>query len=395
MFRQHPSLCGVAPTPPADDAPRLLDLVRAKVRYMHYSLRTEQAYVHWIKTYVRFHRLKHPAEMGGDEVVAFLTHLSTHQQVSVSTHRQALSALLFLYRQVLGQNLPWMEDIARPMAKARLPVVLAMDEVGRVLAALDVQQGLLGRLLYGTGLRIAEALRLRVKDVEFDRLTLIVRGGKGDKDRAVMLPAALVGPLRAHLADIHALWKQDQEAGHGGVFLPDALDRKYPRAARSWSWFWLFPHGRLSVDPRSGIERRHHAPDQTFQRAFKRALGQAGINLPATPHTLRHSFATHLLQAGYDIRTVQELLGHADVKTTMIYTHVLKVGGGAVRSPLDSLLAGTGLGTGTGLAPLGISSSSVLGAFSAAALPHHQPATTAGPRPAGHRAGRPHRPDGG
>lgn len=338
-----PPSASLSPTGVVDQAAthprpvRVLDQLRHRLRYLHYSLRTEQAYVHWVRAFIRFHGLRHPNEMGAPEVEAFLMHMSEVGQVSVSTHRQALSALLFFYRQVLGQDLPWMQTIARPVPKRRLPVVLAQDEVARVLTLLQGEHQLLAQLLYGTGLRLMEGLRLRVKDIEFSRLTLIVRAGKGGKDRAVMLPASLTHALQAQMTRAHALWRADQAAGMGGVALPDALERKYPRAGHSWSWFWLFPQAEVSVDPRSGVVRRHHAYDQTFQRAFKRAVAQSGITQLATPHTLRHCFATHLLQNGYDIRTVQELLGHADLSTTMIYTHVLKVGGGGVRSPLDVL----------------------------------------------------------
>lgn len=334
--------------------PRLLDLLRMQVRYMHYSLRTEQAYVHWVRAFIRFHGLRHPAEMSGAEVEAFLGWLATERGVAPSTHKQALSALLFLYQKVLNQRMPWMDDIGRPQRQPRLPVVMSHDEVSRLLAAPALAQAsmpfqLLAQLLYGTGLRLMEGLRLRVKDLDFDRRAIVVREGKGDKDRVVMLPASLEAPLRAQLAEAHRLWAADRAAGVAGVQLPHALARKYPRAGEAWAWFWVFPQATLSTDPRErplGREardapppplRRHHLYDQGFQRAFKRALGEAGIARPATPHTLRHSFATHLLQSGYDIRTVQELLGHADVSTTMIYTHVLKLGGGAVRSPLDQL----------------------------------------------------------
>ena len=322
------------PLPPLQ-APRLLDQVRERIRYLHYSLRTEQAYVHWVRAFVRFHRLRHPRDMGQSEVEA--SWLAADRQVAVSTHRQALSALLFLYQKVFGQDLPWMESIGRPHRPPRLPVVLSTEEVARILALLQGEQRLLAQLLYGTGLRIAEALQLRVKDVDFEFRTLIVRCGKGGKDRAVMLPATLLPQLHEQLARARALWAADAQAGHGGVFMPDALDRKYPQAGAQWAWFWVFPQADHSVDPRSGVQRRHHLHEQSLQRAFKRSVARAGVHRPATPHTLRHSFATHLLQAGYDIRTVQALLGHSSVNTTMIYTHVLKVGGGAVRSPLDAL----------------------------------------------------------
>ena len=301
---------------PALRSVRLLDEVCERIRYLHYSIRTEEAYVHWIKAFIRFHQRRHPRDMGGPEVEAFLSWLAAERGVAVSTHRQALSALLFLYEKVLGQQMPWMQSIGRPQRRPRLPVVLSVDEVARVLARLDGEHGLFARLLYGTGLRITEGLQLRVKDIDFEHRTLIVRAGKGGKDRAVMLPAVLVAPLREQLARARVLWAADHAAGRAGVSMPDALDRKYPRAGASWTWFWAFPQASHSVDPRSGVVRRHHLYDQTFQRAFKHAVEAAGVASVATPHTLRHSFATHLLQAGYDIRTVQSLLGHADVSTT-------------------------------------------------------------------------------
>jgi integron integrase len=316
---------------------KLLDQLRERVRYLHYSLRTEEAYVYWCRAFVKFHGLRHPRELDGEHVEAFLGWLAAERHVAASTHRQALSALLFLYTKVLEMDLPWMNEIGRPRAHRRLPVVLTVDEVNRVIKQMHGQTKLLCALLYGTGLRLMEGLRLRVKDVDFGQRALIVREGKGSKDRVVMLPLTLVPALQAQLAHARRLWAQDSQDGRGGVHMPDALDRKYPRAGQSWSWFWLFPQEETAVDPRTGVQQRHHAFDQSFQRAFKRAVTAAGIVKPATPHTLRHSFATHLLQDGYDIRTVQDLLGHADVATTMIYTHVLKLGGGAVRSPVDSI----------------------------------------------------------
>ena len=350
-----------SPASPPPCAPRLLDQVRERLRYLHYSSRTEEAYIHWIRAFVRLHGKRHPREMGGPQVEAFLSWLSTERRVSVSTHRQALSALLFLYQQVLGQQLPWMEAIGRPRRKPRLPVVLSPSEVARVLAGLEGTHRVLAQLLYGTGMRIAEALQLCVKDVEFERRVIVVRSGKGGKDRVVMLPATLVPGLREQMRRARVFWEADARAGRGGVQMPDALERKYPRAGASWAWFWVFAQAEHSTCPRTGVERRHHLFDQTFRRAFKRAVHAAGIERPATPHTLRHSFATHLLQAGTDIgfgrfasrglrphepspqhaahvvRTVQELLGHSDVSTTMIYTHVLKVAAGGTRSPLDAL----------------------------------------------------------
>jgi integron integrase len=259
--------------------------------------------------------------------------------LSASTHRQALSALIFLYGKVLGLQLPWLAEIGRPVPVRRLPVVLSRDEVAAVLGGLQGVHRVLARLLYGTGMRISEGLQLRVKDVDFAHRALVVREGKGGKDRVVMLPDALVAELRDQLGAARQLWAADVEAGRAGVAMPsDALARKYPRAGASWIWFWVFPQDQHSTDPRSGAVRRHHLYAETFQRAFKRALLSAEVAKPATPHTLRHCFATHLLQAGSDIRTVQELLGHADVATTMIYTYVLKVGGMGARSPLDALL---------------------------------------------------------
>ena len=335
------------PSSAADPPPvRLMDKLRAQVRCLHYSIRTEEAYTHWVQAFIRFHGMRHPLDMAGPEVEAFLQWLAADRQVAVSTHRQALSALLFLYQKVLRVHLPWMAEIGRPKEQRRLPVVLSHEEVASVLPAVPPEQRLLAQLLYGTGMRLLEVLRLRVKDLEFSRRAIIVREGKGAKDRVVMLPAALEAPLHAQLVEMHALWTADRAAGLAGVHLPHALERKYPRAPLSWSWFWVFAQAQTSVDPRTGLERRHHAREDVFQRAFKRAVERAGIHKPATPHTLRHSFATHLLQSGYDIRTVQELLGHADVSTTMIYTHVLRMGGGAVRSPLDALIdPGAAFGT--------------------------------------------------
>lgn len=322
--------------------PKLLDQLRSAARYRHFALATEKAYAHWVRAYVRFHGLRHPREMGAPEVEAFLTHLAEGRPVSPSTHKQALAALLFLYREVLKMNLPWMAEVGRPRAVRRLPVVLTTDELQRTLAGLDGGALLLAQLLYGTGMRVMEGLRLRVKDVDFDHGAIVVREAKGGKDRVVMLPVTLREPLRLHMARAHALWAQDRADGVPGVELPHALAAKYPRAGESWAWFWVFPQATLSTDPRSGVRRRHHGYADTFRRALNRAMRASGVTKPASPHTLRHSFATHLLQRGADIRTVQELLGHADVSTTMIYTHVLKVAGG-VPSPLDVLMAPTAL----------------------------------------------------
>lgn len=316
----------------------LLGAVKERARYLHFSLHTERAYVHWVRQFVRWHDRRHPRTMGQREVEAFLTMLASERAVSPSTHKQALSAILFLYREVLGSQLPWMDAIGRPPQRKRLPVVLSVDEVRALLAAIDDPvDALTARLLYGTGLRKAEALSLRVKDVDFDRGVIVVREGKNAKDRVVMLPATLVPPLRAQLRAAHGVWQADRETGRSGVALPHALAVKYPRAGLAWGWFWVFPSDRESVDPRSGEVRRHHRYEERVQNAIKRASRRVGIAKPVSVHTLRHSFATHLLQSGTDIRTVQELLGHSDVSTTMIYTHVLKIAAGTTRSPLDAL----------------------------------------------------------
>jgi integron integrase len=293
--------------------------------------------VDWIKRFVLHFDKRHPSEMGAREVEAFLTHLAVQGKVAASTQNQAKSALLFLYREVLEQDLPWLEDVERAKSPKRLPVVLTQEEAQAVLSRLKGTHWLVAGLLYGSGLRIMEALRLRVKDVEFTRGEILVREGKGFKDRVTMLPAMLVDPLKTHLKRVKDLHDQDVTEGFGEVYLPYALDRKYPNAAREWGWQYVFPSRNRSVDPRSGAVRRHHVQDQAIQRAIQQAVRDAGIVKPATPHTLRHSFATHLLTSGYDIRTVQELLGHKDVATTMIYTHVLNKGGRGVTSPLDRI----------------------------------------------------------
>ncbi|NKE65364.1 integron integrase [Ramlibacter sp. RBP-2] len=316
---------------------RLLGQLRERLRYLHYSLRTEQSYVYWAKFFVHFHGLKHPRDLGKRDVEAFLTMLATERKVSVSTHRQALSALLFLYKEVLASELPWLQEIGRPVRKRRIPAVLSALECQRLLSVMEGEAGLLARLLYGTGMRLAEGLSLRVKDVDFDRRVIVVREGKGAKDRAVMLPRALDRPLREQLARSRRLWEADRIAQLPGVFLPDALAAKYPRAGESWSWHWVFPSPTLAVDPRTGVRRRHHLFEERLSRALRRSAALAGIDKHVTAHTLRHSFATHLLQAGTDIRTVQELLGHSDVSTTMIYTHVVKISAGGTMSPLDAL----------------------------------------------------------
>ena len=306
-----------------------------KLRLRHYSIRTEQAYVDWVRRYVRFHSLRHPRDMGAREVEAFLTHLAVEGRVAASTQNQAKSALLFLYREILNVELPWLDGAEKAKLSQRLPVVLTESEEHTLLGRISGTQGLIARLLYGSGMRLMEALRLRVKDIDFHRGEILVRDGKGAKDRVTMLPSPLVEPLTAHLILVKVQHRQDVAAGYGQVYLPFALDRKYPGAATQWMWQYVFPAARISRDPRSGALRRHHFDEQLVQRAMQQALRETGINKPATPHTLRHSFATHLLHAGYDIRTVQELLGHRDVSTTMIYTHVLNRGGRGVVSPLE------------------------------------------------------------
>lgn len=321
--------------PRMTEPPKLLDRVRERIRFKHYSVRTEEVYVQWVKRFVLHHGKRHPAQMGAAEVEAFLTHLAVAGRVSAATQNQARSALLFLYKEVLGSALPWLDNVEQAKRPKRLPVVLAPDEARALMARLDGAHWLVAALLYGAGLRLMEALRLRVQDIDFKRREIVVRQGKGFKDRVTMLPEAALGRLADHLLAVRALHAQDLAEGFGEVYLPYALDRKYPGAGREWGWQYVFPSAKRSLDPRSGKMRRHHLDEQTIQRAVKRAVGEAGIVKPATPHTLRHSFATHLLQNGHDIRTVQELLGHEDVQTTMIYTHVLNRGGHGVASPLD------------------------------------------------------------
>ena len=320
------------------EAPKLLDRIRMAVRTRHYSIRTEEAYVTWARRYILFHGKKHPSAMGAPEVNAFLTHLAVEKSVSASTQSQALSALLFLYEQVLQEDVGWIGDVVRSTRPKRLPVVFTREEVLRVLGVMSGTERLVAELLYGTGLRVIEGVRLRVKDLDFARGEIMVRDGKGRKDRITMLPRSLAEGLAAHLIRVREVHDRDLAAGMGEVFMPEALSRKYPGAVRSWSWQYAFPARRISVDPRSGTHRRHHLDERLVQREFSAALRESGIGKAAGVHSLRHSFATHLLEDGYDIRTIQELLGHADVKTTMIYTHVLnRSGGRGVRSPLDAL----------------------------------------------------------
>jgi integron integrase len=313
----------------------LLDKVRERIRLKHYSIRTEQAYVDWIRRFILFHGKRHPAEMGSPEIVAFLTYLAIERNVAAATQNLARSALLFLYREILAIELPWLEGVQHAKRPARLPVVLTRDEVRRVLDRLEGTHRLIAALLYGAGLRIMEGVRLRVKDLDFERREITVRDGKGAKDRVTVLPRSAVVSLRTHLRGVNKLYERDLADGFGAVYKPAALERKWRNAAREWGWQYVFPAPTRSSDPRGGVQRRHHLTDQAFQRAMRQAVRDAGIVKLATPHSLRHSFATHLLESGYDIRTVQELLGHSDVSTTMIYTHVLNRGGRAVRSPLD------------------------------------------------------------
>jgi integron integrase len=323
--------------PDASNQPKLLDQVRARIRVKHYSIRTEDQYVHWIKRFIYFHDKRHPREMGAAEVEAFLSDLAVNGRVAASTQNQALSALLFLYKEVLEIALPWLDNITRAKPSKHLPVVLTPAEVRAVLDRMDGVYGLMARLLYGTGMRLMECVRLRVKDVDFGRNEILIRDGKGAKDRVTMLPAALAGPLTDHLARRRIIYEDDLRDGKAEVWLPDALEKKYPNAPTEWAWQFVFCSGSHSTDPRSGRVRRHHIDEKLLQRAMKKAVTAARLAKPATPHTLRHSFATHLLEGGSDIRTVQELLGHSDVSTTMIYTHVLNKGGHGVTSPLDRL----------------------------------------------------------
>jgi integron integrase len=319
--------------------PKLLDQVRDVMRRKHYSIRTERTYIDWIRRFILFHNKRHPAEMAEVDVTAFLTSLARVGNVAASTQNQALSALLFLYKEVLKQEIGWLDNVERAKKPARLPVVLSSDEVQKILEHLHGPRRLMAGLLYGSGLRLMECVRLRVKDIDFAKAYIIVRDGKGARDRITMLPLNLARQLERHLERVKVQHEEDLEAGFGEVYLPYALERKYPSAAKDWCWQYVFPSSRLSVDPRSDrrrrVTRRHHIEEGALQLAMKKAVRAAGINKPATCHTLRHSFATHLLDNGYDIRTVQELLGHKDVSTTMIYTHVLNKPGIGVRSPLD------------------------------------------------------------
>jgi len=322
---------------PQPAKPKLLDQLRDRIRLKHYSRRTEDVYLDWSKRYILYHKKRHPQEMGKREVEEFLTYLATERNVAAATQNQAKAALQFLYKEVLNIRLPWLDEVQQAKKPKRLPVVLTEKEVQTLLAHVPLRYGLLARLMYGTGMRLLEGLRLRVLDLDFGRAELLIREGKGGKDRVTMLPKSLIVPLQEHLKQVKQLHEQDLLKGLGEVWLSESVARKYPNAGRDWIWQYVFPSGRLSVDPRSGVTRRHHLDEKALQRAIKQAALEAGLTKNVTPHTLRHSFATHLLQAGYDIRTVQELLGHKDVQTTMIYTHVLNKGGLGVTSPLDRI----------------------------------------------------------
>ena len=314
---------------------KLLDRVRWHLRVKHYSIRTEQAYVDWIRRYILFHRKRHPNEMSEKEITEFLTHLAVEKRVAASTQNQAFSALLFLYQHVLDRKLDFIDNVQRVTRPAKLPVVLTPGEARSVLAQLKADYRLMAELLYGSGLRLMECVRLRVKDIDFGYGHISVCEGKGLRDRVTILPEGLRHPLRLHLQRVQEIHQQDLRNGGGRVYLPFALERKYRNAGLSWAWQYIFPAAKVSTDPGSGETRRHHVSEKNLQKAVKAAIQRARIHKSASCHTFRHSFATHLLQYGYDIRTVQELLGHKDVSTTMIYTHVLNKPGLAIRSPLD------------------------------------------------------------
>jgi integron integrase len=318
-----------------ENKPGLIAVCRERMQTRHFSLRTEQAYLQWLRRFIAFHGRKHPREVGAAGVEQFLTHLAVERNVSAATQHQALQALLFVYRQVLEVKLPWLDNITRATRPKRLPVVLTRDEVRSVLSQLQGTPWLVASLLYGSGLRITEALRLRVKDVALERGELVVRETKGGKDRVTILPAALVAPLRVHLGCLRGWFEEERRRGRPGVSLPSALHRKYPQASTQWGWQYLFPSTSLRPDPVLKIAVRHHLHEKGIQRAMQYAVRRAGLSQPASCHTLRHCFATHLLEDGYDVRTVQTLLGHSDLKTTMVYIHVMTKGAHGVRSPLD------------------------------------------------------------
>jgi integron integrase len=314
-----------------------LELVRKQIRVRHYSIRTEKSYLYWIKFFINFNKKRHPKDMGGTEVAAFLSYLANERNVAAATQNQALNALNFLYKMVLEKELGEIQGIVRAKKPKRLPVVLSVTEVKLLLQEIEGDQWMMASLLYGSGLRLMECLRLRVKDIDLNKRMITVRSGKGNKDRVTMLPGNLIEYLQAHMAKVRALHQRDLAEGFGQVYLPYALERKYPNASREWGWQYVFPADRRSADPVSGQTRRHHFYPSTLQKSVKHAVRKCGIHKPASCHTLRHSFATHLLERGYDIRTVQELLGHEDIRTTQIYTHVLNKGGMSVISPFDQI----------------------------------------------------------
>jgi integron integrase len=337
-----PDAAGVSSTSIESNNPvpaelRLLDRVRREIRVRHYSIRTESAYVDWIRRFIIFNDKRHPDGLGPSEVAAFLTHLAVDRRVAPSTQGQAKSAILFLYKVVLNAQLPWLDEIVAAKSTRRLPVVLTVPEVRTLLEQMHGSVGLVCALLYGTGMRLLEGLRVRVKDVEFVRREILVRDGKGGKDRVTVLPENLILPLQQQIAKARALHARDLSEGYGSVWLPGALNVKYPNAPKQWGWQWVFPSANRSNDPRTGHTHRHHLNEASVQKAMSLAAKRMRMVKPCSPHVLRHSFATHLLQAGYDIRTVQELLGHSDVSTTMIYTHVMNRGGRGVRSPFDQM----------------------------------------------------------
>jgi len=335
MLATAPQIQAFAATP--HPAPRLMDRVRESLRLHRYALSTERTYCHWIKRFIFFHDKRHPAEMGAAEVEAFLTHLATSENVAASTQNQAMNAVLYLYKNVLGIDLPWLDNVVRARESKRLPAVLTQRETAAMLRHVHGTSGTIVKLLYGTGMRLLEGLRLRIKDLDLERREIVIRAGKGDKDRVTVLPASLIDELRDHLAARRIMHDTDLATGHADVELPDAIERKYPKAAAEWAWQYIFAAKSYSTCPRTGAYRRHHVGEWTIQRAVKVAARAAGIPKLVHPHTLRHSFATHLLEGGADIRTVQELLGHSDVSTTMIYTHVVARGGNGTISPLDRL----------------------------------------------------------
>ena len=320
-----------------DQKPKLLDQMREMFRTRHYSIRTEQAYVHWAKQFILFHHKRHPNTMREPEIAQYLTYLATQRKVAASTQNQALNALLFLYHEVLKIDLGRIDDVVRAKKPQHLPQVLNPEEVQRVLSFMQDTHQLMARLLYGAGLRLLERCRLRVKDVDLERNQILVRDGKGEKDRLTMLPLQLKQPLHQHLERVRTVHENDLRTGYGRVHLPYALEVKFPKASQEWGWQWVFPSRSLYLDPRSGVTRRHHVHENSLQKAVRRAVLLARLSKPVSCHTFRHSFAAHLLEMGYDIRTVQELLGHSDLSTTMIYTHVMKQPGIGVKSPLDQL----------------------------------------------------------